>query len=339
MKNKILSICIPNYNQGAALSRSVENLIDVSRYQDLEIIISDNGSSEEASKISLDKANLFLPRARVITGKALNREDNKWFSGFGANLDRLVNNSTGEYIWFLGSGDLINIEYLDSLLHILNSKTFDNVIIKGHSYNESNLEIVKGLNDKKLKKEVALNRSLEKPTNLYDHSISCNIIRKAVYSSVSANLRFQDSWPHVERFMIYMCQKEIFKVCEIKDEMLFIDQPDNGWYSKSDALNIYFELGMLYSHYLHLEKNLFDYLSHELFENRILKVVALIIHIRLINRNNELHTKLDLTSICFRMPVWKKYYFNLAIHCPFSALKLLRKFNSILLKSKSILSV
>jgi glycosyltransferase involved in cell wall biosynthesis len=297
LTNKILSICIPNYNQGTALSRSIKNLINVSQYKDLEIIISDNGSSDEASKISLSEANLFIPSARILTGKALNSENNNWFSGFGANLDRLVDNSRGEYIWILGSGDLINIEYLDGLLNILDSKTFDNVIIKGSFYNEKKMETVRGLNDKKLKKEVIFNKSLQKFTNLYDHSISCNITRRAVYSSVSDNLKFQDSWPHVERFMSYMYKNEIFKVCEIKNEMLFIDQPEDGWYTKIDGLSIYLKLGILYSHYLHLDKNLFNYLNKELFKNRILMVVAIIIQVRLLRSAYAPQPKLDLTSI------------------------------------------
>jgi len=332
MEEKILSICIPNYNQGEALSRNIKNLAGVAHIRGLEILISDNGSTDTKSEIAINEARANLPGVKIFTGESKARSNGNWFSGFGANLDRLIQNSNGYYVWFLGSGDLINLKYFNSLMEILKSKEFDNLILNSLEYSNDDLANVvkwsKINSDSSRISKASENYSVFK----FDHSISCNITKRNVFLNNKDELNFQDSWPHVEYYVKYISTHDASKTRKISEKLLLVDQPIDGWYTRPDAIEIYLQLGQLYNSVYLVKKTQDAIHKKELFRNRIVKVVALIISIRLLSKNSVYVSENTMHSVCQQMPVMKKIYLKFAIYFPYRGLRFLRKINSILLK-------
>jgi glycosyltransferase involved in cell wall biosynthesis len=89
------SICIPNYNYERYLGSTLQSLVD-QEWQDLEILISDNASTDG----SVDVVRRFAdPRIKLHI--------NACNVGFAGNLDRSARMATGEFMIMLSSDDLM----------------------------------------------------------------------------------------------------------------------------------------------------------------------------------------------------------------------------------------
>lgn len=89
------SICIPNYNYGRYLRETIQSVLDQC-YDDLEIIVSDNASTDDSLAVVRDvhdsRVSLYVNRCNV---------------GFAGNLDRAASRATGDRIILLSSDDLM----------------------------------------------------------------------------------------------------------------------------------------------------------------------------------------------------------------------------------------
>lgn len=114
MKNKkpLLSICIPTYNRSRYLAVSLNNIIKHANtfYGEIEIIISDNASTDDTATVVSDAQNsfgaLFYYR----------NDSNLWYD---RNLDAVIKKATGTYCWFLSDDELVldwTIQYILNLL-------------------------------------------------------------------------------------------------------------------------------------------------------------------------------------------------------------------------------
>ena len=102
-----VSIVIPCYNQGKYLDEAVESVLDQT-YQDFEIIVVNDGSTEDFTKKLLE--NYKKPKTRVI------HTDNQ---GLASARNRGIEEAKGEYILPLDSDDKIGKEYLEEAVKIL----------------------------------------------------------------------------------------------------------------------------------------------------------------------------------------------------------------------------
>lgn len=101
IKNAIISVIIPTYNSEKFISKCIQSVLN-QHYQKLEIIIVDDYSDDN----SLLQTKLALQNSK-IPWKIFKHEKNK---GVSAARNTGVNNSIGEYLFFLDSDD-----YLDPL--------------------------------------------------------------------------------------------------------------------------------------------------------------------------------------------------------------------------------
>ncbi len=102
-----VSIVIPCYNASATLGEAVQSALDQT-WDDLEVIIVDDGSSDPATIALLDGMN--WPRTRVI------RQDN---AGPAAARNAAIRASTGEFILPLDADDRIAPSYVEKALAVL----------------------------------------------------------------------------------------------------------------------------------------------------------------------------------------------------------------------------
>ena len=116
-KNKpLVSIIIPVYNYGKTLDTALTSVFDQT-YQNLEIIIIDDGSTDPFTKLKLD--NLDIPNTKIIRQK----------NGGPSNArNEGVKICSGEYILPLDSDDIMLPTYVEECMNtILRDKTISPV--------------------------------------------------------------------------------------------------------------------------------------------------------------------------------------------------------------------
>lgn len=104
-----LSICIPTYNRAVLLNETLSHLAHVCG-EDVEIVISDNCSSDHTQKV----IDVFAPRFRYF--HAIRQSENRGAAGNSAAITSLA---TGKYIYTLCDDDEIFVEGLMAAISIM----------------------------------------------------------------------------------------------------------------------------------------------------------------------------------------------------------------------------
>lgn len=108
MKRKLISIIIPVYKTEQYLKRCVDSVLNQT-YQELECILVDDGSPDEAGKIC-DEYKKKDARIKVI-----HKENGGLSSARNAGLDI----AKGDYIGFVDSDDFIHPQMYEMLVDVL----------------------------------------------------------------------------------------------------------------------------------------------------------------------------------------------------------------------------
>lgn len=113
MEKPLISIGVPIYNAEKFLYERINSLLDQT-YENLEIIISDNASSDNSQKICEKFAKNDI-RIKYIRQK----------KNMGAmwNFVHVLENASGKYFTWAAADDLILPEYLENTISILENKT------------------------------------------------------------------------------------------------------------------------------------------------------------------------------------------------------------------------
>ena len=106
-QNKI-SVIVPVYNAATFLERSIGSILNQT-YSDLEILLIDDGSTDDSS-VLCDEIARFDSRVRVI---------HKQNMGVSAARNDGLDLATGEYIAFVDSDDVIAPQMLETLHHLI----------------------------------------------------------------------------------------------------------------------------------------------------------------------------------------------------------------------------
>lgn len=109
-ENVFLSICIPSYGRGSVCLENVQNLLQLVYDSEIEIVVSNNGSTEDIEGYDVIK-NLKDSR---ITYFAF--EENQ---GYGANVCKMLELAKGQFIVFASDEDFMYIENLHDYLNFL----------------------------------------------------------------------------------------------------------------------------------------------------------------------------------------------------------------------------
>ncbi|WP_161596297.1 glycosyltransferase family 2 protein [Rhodanobacter glycinis] len=104
-----VSIIIPCYNAGELLTEAVQSAL-AQTWQDLEVVIVDDGSTDPVTQKIIEQAS--WPRTRIV------RQAN---AGPSAARNRAIEIATGQYILPLDADDTIEPEYVAKAVAILNA--------------------------------------------------------------------------------------------------------------------------------------------------------------------------------------------------------------------------
>ncbi|GAB0058340.1 hypothetical protein SIID45300_02688 [Candidatus Magnetaquicoccaceae bacterium FCR-1] len=108
----ILSVCIPTYNRAEHLAATLDSLLVARRDFDVEIVISDNASSDTTLEVCRQYVNQH-PNI-VYTRNTTN---------LGADLNylKVVSTASGSYCWLFGSDDIAESESIARILKSIES--------------------------------------------------------------------------------------------------------------------------------------------------------------------------------------------------------------------------
>ncbi|MBF05409.1 hypothetical protein CL644_01745 [bacterium] len=121
MKKPILSICIPTFNRAGYLHDCLESIAlqvckDESFNSQIEVVVSDNASTDETKSVVDEYKNRF-------TNFTYTRNEENL--GFDLNILNVVRSASGEYIWYLGDDDLIVNGSLKFVTGLLETREYD----------------------------------------------------------------------------------------------------------------------------------------------------------------------------------------------------------------------
>ncbi|WP_421265916.1 glycosyltransferase family 2 protein [Aeromonas veronii] len=108
----MLSICIPTYNRCEELKSSLLNSIEVLRSlpeHKIELIVSDNGSSDETRNIMsvIQSENTDIQTVFIF---------NKQNEGFDKNYLQSIKHANGRYVWVVGDDDIFDVNSIQSII-------------------------------------------------------------------------------------------------------------------------------------------------------------------------------------------------------------------------------
>lgn len=104
MNNKLISVIVPVYNVEKYIKRCLDSIINQT-YKNLEVILIDDGSTDESGKIC-DEYEKKDNRIKVI------HQNN---SGVASSRNIGIENSSGLYITFIDSDDFVEVDYIEIL--------------------------------------------------------------------------------------------------------------------------------------------------------------------------------------------------------------------------------
>jgi glycosyltransferase involved in cell wall biosynthesis len=107
--NPLVSVGLPTYNRGAQLRRAIESVL-AQDYPNLELVISDNGSTDETEALCTEFSQKDS-RVRYIR-QAVNR-------GMAYNFRTVLEESRGEYFMWLGDDDWMDANLVSSCVRVL----------------------------------------------------------------------------------------------------------------------------------------------------------------------------------------------------------------------------
>lgn len=103
VKEKLLSIIIPNYNSGELLRKCIISIVS-NMNEEVEVLVIDDGSTDN----SIDKIREFSNTIKII------KQPN---SGVSSARNRGLREAVGKYVMFVDADDTLNQEWSDVALH------------------------------------------------------------------------------------------------------------------------------------------------------------------------------------------------------------------------------
>ncbi len=178
--NKItLSIVIPTFNRAQLLSMLLDSIVRdmVQLPCDLELVISDNASSDSTSKVVA---------GYISRGFAIDYRVNDINIGADANVASCFDLATGKYLWVIGDDELLYRGTVQYVLDICRSKKFGILHLNSNSFlHGQQPDVCTRALPEVVEAEELNSKSLFRRANIFLTFISANIInREAILDSM-----------------------------------------------------------------------------------------------------------------------------------------------------------
>lgn len=237
-----LSICIPTYNRCSKLLlllESIQKQITRKIQNNLEIIISDNNSTDDTEK----KINEFVKKNRNIKIVYIKNDKNM---GIDFNIKNAIKNSKGKYVWLMGDDELLNEYSIDRIMQriLIDSDIF---ILNGseetdlNALNAENLKIYEINSVEDIKNYIeTINNNLR----FFFCLISSLVFKRNLFLNEEVPKEVENSiYDHL--FVFLSILKKGAKVCYLKENYYIVGREENEWNTQRGK-HLFLDLETLY---------------------------------------------------------------------------------------------
>jgi glycosyltransferase involved in cell wall biosynthesis len=229
-------LCVVTYNDRDELLDTLESLeaqlpklLDLSESGQIELIISDNCSTDDTQEIVSRFRNTALPVVRSF----LQNEN----LGFRGNLEFCAKASSGEWILYLGAGDLPNLESIEAF--VTSGWHPDCNLVY---FNSQSLDVKTGITHQSGYQNDDKPPYSQAPFPIYRRQELLTVM------SDVPNLT-GDYWPQVE-WAIPMSRQSSSQIGMLTKELISSKRPERGWWSLPDAFLVPLHMNLVLAHYL-----------------------------------------------------------------------------------------
>lgn len=121
MKSELVSVCIPTYNGASYLRKTLESILGQT-YRNIEIIINDDGSTDQTENI-----------VKEFADNRIHYFKNEENLGLAANWNQAVFHATGTYIKLVCQDDILFPDAIEAQIRAIESDK-EIVLVLGNSY-------------------------------------------------------------------------------------------------------------------------------------------------------------------------------------------------------------
>lgn len=266
--NKILTIVIPVYNLEEYLERCVDSITSQYFKDDLEIIIINDGSTDN----SLNIANQLKEKdSRIIVFNSTNQ-------GVSRARNWGISKASGKYISFIDADDYLNNNWVD-IFKLLNTN-YELIICK--SFTESGNNLIENYSFKEINNSDAIDGiSLFRDYNYVRGSVT-GVIFKLDFLIKDKNIKFIEGLKNSEDTIFFVLAQYYAKQLKLVDidfyRVIKRDGSASSVYTSSVALNQFDSLRYLKEYLKNLGINyynipIFNFLFYTLITNSISRLV------------------------------------------------------------------
>lgn len=211
MKDFLVSIIVPIYNVEKYLDECIESLVNQS-YKNLEIILVDDGSPDHSPEICDIWA---LKDDRIIV---IHKEN----GGLSDARNYGLRKSTGNYITFVDSDDVVSIFFIEKLLKIMIKNKVDIC--------ECNYSTIKNdFNDITTTSDIRCYDTRDALEYLFNENIFKHVVWNKMYKrEIIEDLEFEKDKIHEDLFFTYLAFGKSKNIAKISDNLYFYRQRDNS---------------------------------------------------------------------------------------------------------------
>lgn len=188
----LVSVCIPTYNRADKLQKAVESLL-VSTCQDIEIIISDNASSDntQAASLALCKRSAKIKYFRQETNFGPTR-----------NFDFVRKAASGKYFLWLSDDDYLDPDYISACANWLESNP-EFVLVSGSAvyHSRGNLPTINGVVVES-QSNIRFMRVLHYLWFVYDNAMFYGLYRRQAVESCELQNSLAGDWTWVAEVLL-----------------------------------------------------------------------------------------------------------------------------------------
>lgn len=124
-RNPLVSVLIPNYNYAKYLRHCLDSVLNQT-YDNIEIIVQDNASTDDSYEILLEYQRKYL---KGEIDQYIDVGRNKRNVGSDQNSTICANRSEGKYLMFLSSDDALKPTYVERCVNILENNPYVSMVM------------------------------------------------------------------------------------------------------------------------------------------------------------------------------------------------------------------
>jgi abequosyltransferase len=231
----IISFCIPTYNFGAFLPRTLESIISQSN-DSIEIVIGDGCSNDNTESVVKKYKKIF----KNITYKKFSKK-----GGVDLDLEKTVAMAKGKYCWLFSADDILRQGALDELLKKLHFNP--SVLLCNRIDSDFHLNPIA--------KKSWLNLNKDAVFNLSDKRILLDYLSQAkslgaLFSYISSVIVLRKDWERIDKKLTlyrtnYAHVFKILSICQRNGMLMYINKAlintrlDNDSFVKSGIVKRY----------------------------------------------------------------------------------------------------